>query len=252
MVLTQREPARLVSSNSTDEFTLRLLESAEFDQPTARAIGDAPARVTAFVARDQDLVVTTHVRAVSSTYKMRTSRPESLRITRAAGFGLLLGTSLAAAVVGVGHRSAPVKPTPVESVSAPAAPSSPGRVRPPAAREMQVQPVVAPSATSPNKPREVKATKPLSNDLGQEVALLDAAKAALSAGNAAGAIIALNDAARLPRRVLVPEATVLRVKALVILNRTAEARRLVRSFVAQAPNSPVNPVLRDLVAPFEK
>jgi hypothetical protein len=90
------------------------------------------------------------------------------------------------------------------------------------------------------------------NALGQELELLDSARTALSAGNPQGALDTLNDAARLPHRVLIPEATVLRVRALVALNKTAEARRLVGSFVAKAPNSPVNLVLRDLVAPFEK
>jgi hypothetical protein len=93
--------------------------------------------------------------------------------------------------------------------------------------------------------------RPAVNDLGQELALLDSAKAALSAGNARGALGALDTAARLPKRVLVPEATVLRVRALVALKRTTEARRLVEGFVKQAPHSPVAPVLREIVSPYE-
>lgn len=252
MVLTQREPARLVNSDSADEFTLRLLESADFDQPTARALDDAPARVAALVARDQDQVVATHIRAVSPPCKIRTGRPETLRITRAAGFGLLLGTSLAAAIVGVRHTTAPTSLAPAREAAAPVLSASPRRVHPVTVRELPDPPVLAPSATNSNRTHESKPPRPLNSDLGQELDLLDAAKTSLSAGNPARALSALNDATRLPRRVLVPEAMVLRVKALVALNRTGEARLLVKTFVARAPNSPVNPVLRDLVAPVEK
>jgi hypothetical protein len=254
MVLRLREPARLINSDSTDEFTLRLLEAAAFDQPTARAVSDAPPRVAALMAQDRDLVVATHVRAVPPSSKLHSIRPETKRVTRAAAVGILLGTSLAAAVVGVNHSTMFVKATPpAASMRLPVAASSTRHSRPAALRAAPVPTTEEVTTPAPSiQPRETKPIKAATHDLGQELALLDAAKADLSSGNPQGALRELDDAARLPRRVLAPEATVLRVKALVALNQTAQARYLVQTFVAQHPSSPVNAILRDLVAPFEK
>lgn len=320
MVVTLREPTRLIYSDSTDEFTQRLLESAAGDGPTARALTQATARVTALVKGDQGLVVASRVREVASGGRTRSVTPETRRITRAAGVGILLGTSLAAAVVGVTHTTVRQDPVTIESVeprpetsvkrvshaavrkqppvaATPAASSTAGNlpvaspastnsgavVRP---RQGVVEgPDPEPSGVEAREHRKHSKTQPESgisgrpasddfvgtasasrsnqrsqtgparlsnNDLGQELALLDTVRAALSAGNPRSALRTLDDTAKLPHRVLGPEATVLRVRALVALNRTTEARRLVETFVAQTPNSPVNPVLLDLVARFEK
>lgn len=248
MVLSLREPARLIDSDATDEFTLRLLESAAGDQPTTRAVSRAAVRVTERLADDEDLVAAARAREVATSGTMRRVKPQTLRITRAAGIGFVLGTSLAAAVVGVGRSPAPAAiPTAAHTGNVSHAPPTTFVSRAAAA---EPEAAVEAAAASVPQPRDAKPAKQSNNDLGQELALLDAAKAALSAANPRGALSALDDAAQLPRRVLVPEATVLRVRALVALRRTSEARQLVETFVKQAPNSPVGPVLRDLVAPL--
>jgi hypothetical protein len=253
MVLSRREPARLINSDSTDKFTLGLLESAELDAPAANAASNAVPRVTALMARDKNLVDATHIREVHPNNKVHSIRPETKRITRAAAVGILLGSSLAAAVVGARHSTVFVTSTPTPtSVKQPANSSSPRQARPALVREVPKPTPAVPSAPISSQPREAKVVRPSTHDLGQELALLDAAKAALSAGSPEGALRSLDDAAALPRRVLTPEATVLRIKALVALGRTTQARHLVNSFIAQNPNSPVNAILHDLVAPFQK
>jgi hypothetical protein len=252
MVLTLREPARLIHSDSTDGFTQRLLHAAELDQPNAHALSQTATRVAALMARDAHLVVATQVREVASTSRIRTGRPDARRITRAAGIGLLLGTSLAAAVVGVSHTRPPEGPTTATSIQVRPVPSIRRASRVAVRRRDDAPVAAAPASASANQPHDTRVTRVSNDALGQELELLDSARMALSVGNPQGAMNTLNEAARLPHRVLIPEATVLRVRALIALNRTTEARRLVGSFVAKSPNSPVNLVLRDLVAPFEK
>ena len=186
MVLLLREPTRLVNSDSTDEFTLRLLQSADADQPALRALGRAMVRVTALLAGDQNLVVAPRVSEVVPCNRPRSSRSDTLRITRAASIGLLFGTSLAAAVVGVTQMSSPIKhPVVVETVSfAPNAKVSTTLTSHAAiAQQEQASGAPVPSASNSSLPREVKPTRPSNNDLGQELALLDTAKAALSTSN---------------------------------------------------------------------
>ena len=88
---------------------------------------------------------------------------------------------------------------------------------------------------------------PLHDDVSREIGLLDAARRSLSAGDPQAALAHLDETALLTRRALVPEATVLRVRALLILGRTAEARALVDRFTQTAPASPQASVLRSLV-----
>lgn len=271
MVLSQREPARLMNSDSTDEFTLRLLRSAAVDQPSLRVMNQAMVRVTASIAQElstRDGEVNTGCddrqgseqaaprvsQRVRRQGQYRASRAP-LRITRAAGIGLLLGTSLAAAVMGVTQRTPPQVPTPViEPARTPPHGKSATRLAPriqPAEAEQVITPPLLSTPSATNQPREAKFAKAPNHDLREELALLDTAKTALSEANPRAALTALDNANQLSRRVLVPESTVLRVRALVALGRTAEARQVVERFVAQSPRSPVNSVLRELVGPVE-
>jgi uncharacterized protein HemY len=84
-------------------------------------------------------------------------------------------------------------------------------------------------------------------DVAREVALLDAARSALVAGDAKKALLFLDSADQLPRRALGPEATVLRVRALLAQGERTEARRVADSFVASAPNAPQAAVLRSIL-----
>jgi outer membrane protein assembly factor BamD (BamD/ComL family) len=85
-------------------------------------------------------------------------------------------------------------------------------------------------------------------DVAREVALLDAARVALLQGNARRALDALAGLERMPVRALLPEATVLRVRALLALDDLKTARQVAARFVATAPGSPQAPVLRGLFA----
>jgi Tetratricopeptide repeat len=84
-------------------------------------------------------------------------------------------------------------------------------------------------------------------DLAREVAGLDAARQALIDGDAALALRLLSSLERAPRRALVPEATVLRVRALLAQGDAAQARRVAERFLAVAPSSPQASVLRRLI-----
>jgi hypothetical protein len=84
--------------------------------------------------------------------------------------------------------------------------------------------------------------------VAEEVTALDRARAALAAGDAAGALARLDAYARRYRRgTLAPEAAVLRVRALVQLGRSREAREAVDAFVRAYPGSPQTSRLRALV-----
>jgi hypothetical protein len=70
----------------------------------------------------------------------------------------------------------------------------------------------------------------------------------LLAGNTPRALETLATLERLPSRALAPEATVLRVRALLATNQPALARRVARRFIDAAPASPQARVLRGLFA----
>lgn len=88
----------------------------------------------------------------------------------------------------------------------------------------------------------------LQADVAREVAVLDVARVALVHGNAQRALDALAGLERMPSRSLLPEATVLRVRALLALSNEQTAREVASRFVATAPGSPQAAVLRGLFA----
>jgi hypothetical protein len=84
--------------------------------------------------------------------------------------------------------------------------------------------------------------------VAEEVAALDKARAALAAGDGSTALARLDAyERRYPRGTLAPEAAVLRVRALVKLGRSREARSAVEAFVRAHPGSPQASRLRSLV-----
>jgi len=86
-----------------------------------------------------------------------------------------------------------------------------------------------------------------------EVAALDQARSALSAGNPGGALARLDAYERsFPRGALSPEATVLRVRALVQLGRPREAHAVVDAFVRAHPGSAQAARLHALVGEGEE
>jgi hypothetical protein len=131
-----------------------------------------------------------------------------------------------------------------------------GGARPPesAAKEPTAEATTAPapSATSPMDTAPKKATpgaKGASPDpLRDEVLRLDEARAKLARGDAAGALVSLDQHAReFPRGFLGAEAEVLRVEALFKAGRTDEARARGERLLAREPNGPHAKRLRTLL-----
>jgi hypothetical protein len=123
-------------------------------------------------------------------------------------------------------------PPPAEPIVTPLGTGAVVPEAPPAA------PVVAapavPAAAPHRRPTAAEAFVPLS----RELASIDAARAALARGDAAGAIARLNRYARAyPRGRLDMEAEVLRIDALAESGRTEQARARAREFLRRHPNS---------------
>jgi outer membrane protein assembly factor BamD (BamD/ComL family) len=77
-------------------------------------------------------------------------------------------------------------------------------------------------------------------DLGDQIALIDAARSAVAAGSTERALVLLRRYdSSYPRGAFQPEALALRVEALAAAGRTAEAQALARDFLARYPQSPV-------------
>ncbi|MFO0737447.1 MAG: hypothetical protein U0270_16265 [Labilithrix sp.] len=75
--------------------------------------------------------------------------------------------------------------------------------------------------------------------LGAEIKALDAVRASMSAGDASGALAALDAYDRsFPRGTLQQEAVLLRIDALMRAGRTDEARKLGHAFLAEHPSTP--------------
>ena len=124
--------------------------------------------------------------------------------------------------------SAPASPAPLESTAMPAAPNGARLATPHSDR-------AAPFPSRDSAP----ASSPIDADtLAAEVKSIDRARAALAAGNAAQALLVLDDYERLFRkRGFAPEALYLRMEACASLGRTAESRAAAERLLASHPNS---------------
>jgi hypothetical protein len=140
----------------------------------------------------------------------------------------------------------PTPPTRNESASAPAAAEAPT----PLPASPNAKPAAEPAAASPavaaNLPSS--AQLPDGRDLGREVAQIDAARRAVAAGNAGVALSHLDQYAALDRTsTLDREAQLLRIDALLLSGRKAEALRLAQGYLALHPGDPHSTRLRALV-----
>lgn len=189
--------------------------------------------------------------------------------TTAAGVaGLSLFTKVAAlAVVGVALATGTVIATRAEgtALESPKTASAPTSQTPPTEPARAILPVVPapiePSAPAGEpltvveskeapKPEKTSAKPAPSSDTGlrDEVALLDAARAANARGDTAQALAVLGQhAQRFPQGFLRSEAAVLRVEALVKAGRQAEARSEGERLLAREPNGPQAQRVRSLL-----
>ncbi|WP_438027232.1 hypothetical protein [Sorangium sp. So ce233] len=187
------------------------------------------------------------------------------------GLGAVIGAGLLGAGVALLRPPAPpsaAPPSAPPAVTAPPVADEPPPVagEPPAASAPPVMPALAPSeavtrapsplqgsaspspapaaAASPPRPkgaasRARSAPVAPADALGEQVAMIDRARHALGAGDAAGCLAALDaHDARFPRSAMGEEATVLRIEALIRLGDRARAADLGQRFLASRPTSP--------------
>ncbi|WP_437690280.1 hypothetical protein [Sorangium sp. So ce176] len=133
------------------------------------------------------------------------------------------------------------EPPPVMPAPAPSGPVT----RAPGPLQGSASPSAAPAAVaSPPRPkgaasRARSAPVAPADALGEQVAMIDRARDALGAGDAAGCLAALDaHDARFPRSAMGEEATVLRIEALIRLGDRARAADLGQRFLASRPTSP--------------
>ncbi len=108
----------------------------------------------------------------------------------------------------------------------------------------------APARTSHHASSRRRASaQPVSNDLRDEIALVDAARTALEGGAPARALVLLQRyATTYPDGTFRPEVTVLRIEALAATGRRDEARAQARAFVARHPDGPLSERMARLAA----
>jgi hypothetical protein len=166
----------------------------------------------------------------------------------------------AAAPAAATHRpwsgSVPTQPSPSsgEEVAPSAAPRGP-QIRPdPRAPEPSGggdQPLEHRTKAKDSSEVTVLPAVPVSaSALREETVLLDRARAAMIAGDPGAGLVTLDRyAAVFPRGALAQEATLLRIKALVMSGDRSQARTLARSFMAARPRDPKIEELRSLLEP---
>lgn len=260
--MTSREvPPRWEDDPGADMLVRRLMRAGKHDGPSARALRAAPAGIVALLSASGAEAAGVAGAAGAVAAKSAVS---ALVLARWFGGGILAGTALmAAAHAGhVAFDAAPLSPPTATNVAPiPAAsaalqrqprvspslpdPVAPASVAPAPAVSVAPAPVsrVAPS-TPPSAPKAAPSAR---TSVAREIALLDAARASLVAGNPAEALRVLDALEHLPGRTLGPEATVLRVRALLARGDVMAARDLAASFERASPDSPQAAVLRSLI-----
>ncbi|CAN95612.1 hypothetical protein predicted by Glimmer/Critica [Sorangium cellulosum So ce56] len=177
------------------------------------------------------------------------------------GLGAAIGVGLIGAGVALLRPSAPpsaaapwsepqatlTPPTAGEPPAATAPPVAPApsgpATRAPLPLQASAPPIPAPAAASPPRPKSAapragSAPGAPSDALGEQVAMIDRARDALTAGDAAGCLAALDaHDSKFPRSAMGEEATVLRIEALIRLGDRARAAELGQRFLASRPTS---------------
>ena len=238
---------RLFESGSP--FERQLLEASDGDQPSPALEEKILASLTALPATASFDAESSQVRPVfQATARSRFVRPVAVATL---ALGLLIGGSLL--VNSQTPTAVPASP-PAGPVLAPSpSPSpSPSNVDHPVEVPTvtpEALPTIAPPPDPAQKPaptagraRSIATSQNMRPDtassLEREIALLDAVKSKLGAGAAADASHALDTYdAEFPQGTLRPEATVLRIRTLLLQGRRDEAQRLADDFLAKHPGS---------------
>jgi len=229
-----------------DALVARLLRAGRADGPSARALRAAPLAVGALLTSTAAHAALSQVGGAAVAEVGRAVSP--LVLVKWIAVGTLAGSSLMAVVRApelLRQKSeAEAQLVPQRAASLPAATAASAKLA-----ELQPAPELPPDAdpaAASSLPSSVtSAPRP---DVAREVSLLDAARRALVQGNPAEALRLLATLERLPARALMPEATVLQVRALLAQGSRDEARAVSERFCKSAAASPQCAILRTLVA----
>jgi len=228
-------------SGDADETLRRLVRAARNDGPSDESLRAAPQAIAALLAASAATTIATGALgsgvAGAAAFGAKNSI-SSVMLVKWFGLGLLAGGS----VIAVANVPRLTRPAPEVGIQA----STSVLLRPPE------QPVLAPQRARAEPVASVASSgTPLRSssrtELARELVLLDRARTALASGAPERALDALDELAHLPARVLAPEATVLRVRALLAVGSRAQARAIVEDFANRAPGSPQVGVLRALL-----
>jgi hypothetical protein len=179
-------------------------------------------------------------RALDRSLAVRSSDSRVAFVLGAAALLAAAGVAFVVVPLGWDAEEASILPEQARSAAqrVPSVPSSNQVLPAPTAERPAVPPTptALPSAPAKSKPL---AAAPVPSTLEQELALLERARAKLSAGDSAAALSELDRHASQRGGRLVAEATLLRLQALTRAGRAAEASRIARKFVADNPDDPL-------------
>lgn len=236
--MSMQDPPRLLDS-SQSPVEQALLRAAESDAPSAAAKAKAAAAL-GLEAAPAAAAATAATTASSSTW-----------FVAGAATVLVAGGAWVATALRPTPPVAPPPPAPVVAVvEAPAYPPAPLEdVGPPLPVVEAPPPAPVAKPAPPPKKRIVRAQKP---NLTEELQILDGCREALDGGDVKGAMRALRHyRRRYPKGTLAPEADVLRVRALIAAEMTAEAGRALKRVERLHPGHPALPELRRRLADRE-
>lgn len=233
------EPRRLLDEGGSED-ELSILRAGRADGPSP---GSRQKALIALGLAGSATVVTTAATATAGAALAESAG--TVALLKWVGAGVLAGLLTIGGVYLDGGAPTPSpSPPPRPQVQAPAETSHGGAATAPVdpAPVLPVAPVEAPSASAPARTSPVASgstARPMAS-LADEVAALDAARVALRAGDASGALRALDDCdRRFAGGMLGPEAMVLRIDALALRGDHASAKRLGEAFLAAHPRSPL-------------
>lgn len=226
-------PERLLAGGEATGFERRVLERALQKRPSSAA----SARMAKALGVTAGAVVTATVEGTARAMPKAAVEAGASKATAAAGAttwpwvtASVVGLALAGLVGARAWRTSPLRPTSVAPQLAPA-PPPPAPLATDIERPMSTFPGSASALPAAAHHPHVAAAP---GDLRDEITFLDGARAALSAGDGRRALeLVRRYQERFPRASFRPEATAIRVEALVKLDRQADARALAVRFMTE-------------------
>jgi hypothetical protein len=227
---------RLLERGATD-LERSLLSAGEAEEP----LGDSARRVAAALGLGASVALQAHAAraGLASQTSAAALRWAAVALVGAGGL-LLVGHALRRGHAVEPPSDVPVAaPQPAQSATQAAVESVPEPPSIPSAEAVLPKASVRSHPMPPSPAPPAVAPSASSGSLGDEIALLDAARRALRGGDARLALGELDrHQAEFPRGLLGQEATLLRIEALARSGSRPAAEALARQFLARQPNSP--------------